>query len=103
MIDAGRSWLATARHTGLSTTTTTTVRCHSSYPAPESRVVYTNSGMDLAAAIACRRHSRSEYAMTTEIRAMTRSCWPSRMPRTRCPCRCQHCVAGARRARDRRV
>ena len=75
MIDAERSWLAPAQHTGPSTTST--VRCHSSFPAPESRVVYTNSGMGLAAAIACRRHSRSKYAMTTEIRAMTRPVGPA--------------------------
>src|SRR5918994_3500620 len=83
MIYAGRSWHAPAQHTGPSTTST--VRCPSSFPAPEGRVVYTNSGMDLAAAVACRRHSRSEYAMTTEIRAMMRACWTSRMPRTPLP------------------
>ena len=59
MIYAGRSWHAPAQHTGPSTTST--VRCPSSFPAPESRVVYTNSGMDLAAAVACRRHSRLGY------------------------------------------
>jgi hypothetical protein len=52
MIDAGRSWRLTRQSRPVHHQHR---RCHSSFPAPESRVVYANSGMDLAAAIRSRQ------------------------------------------------